>query len=566
MNDTPTTNTTEQLPSADKEHDVYEVDVVHCEHGHPKSSPTMKFKPHTQVKPPKPSSGHFFFANREFPRVKWWKNGRLRLLYFYIVVLVLTNTANGFDGSMMNGLQTLTYWTDYFGDPQGSVLGVFNASMSLGSLVGLGICPYLVDKWGRKMGVFSGSLIILLGTGLQAGSRNIGMFISGRLLLGLGMAITLSSAPLLVAELSHPQDRAVLCTFMGCTYHSGAFIAAWTTYGTLQIQSDWSWRLPSLLQCVCTIIILTFLYWIPESPRWYIDKDQSEKALDILAYYHADGNRDDEFVILEYTEIRTALLMDKDADRNSHWGDFLKTKGNRKRIGLITAIGIFSQWSGNGLVSYYLNKIMDSIGITEASTQLGINGGLKTFALICNFTFAFFVDKFGRRTIYMISTCGTFGTFIVWTILSARYEITEAAGLGTGVVVMIFFYDFFYNFKSGLMSTYTTEILPYGIRAKGYVWLNFTVTAALFFNQYANSPAIDALAWRYYIFYCVFLAFEIFIIYFYLIETRYTPMEEINKYFDGDEADVAEITVAQVEKSGMEEGKATTVSQVEIVR
>lgn len=33
--------------------------------------------------------------------------------------------------------------------------------------------------------------------------------------------------------------------------------------------------------------------------------------------------------------------------------------------------------------------------------------------------------------------------------------------------------------RSGLMSTYTTEILPYGLRAKGYVWLNFSVTLAL---------------------------------------------------------------------------------------
>jgi hypothetical protein len=30
------------------------------------------------------------------------------------------------------------------------------------------------------------------------------------------------------------------------------------------------------------------------------------------------------------------------------------------------------------------------------------------------------------------------------------------------------------------MANYTTEILPYGLRAKGFTWLNFCVTAALF--------------------------------------------------------------------------------------
>lgn len=97
------------------------------------------------------------------------------------------------------------------------------------------------------------------------------------------------------------------------------------------------------------------------------------------------------------------------------------------------------------------------------------------------------------------------------------------------------------------MASYTTEILPYGIRAKGFTWLNFCVTAALTFNQYANAVALDALAWKYYIFYCVFLVFEIAIVYLFIVETRYTPLEEINKFFDGDSAvDVAEIANADM--------------------
>ena len=74
-----------------------------------------------KIVPLKPPSGHFFFAGRAYPRVKWWKAPNLRLLYFYIVILILTNTANGFDGSMMNGLQSLSYWQDYFGVPRGAM-------------------------------------------------------------------------------------------------------------------------------------------------------------------------------------------------------------------------------------------------------------------------------------------------------------------------------------------------------------------------------------------------------------------------------------------------------------
>jgi len=121
--------------------------------------------------------------------------------------------------------------------------------------------------------------------------------------------------------------------------------------------------------------------------------------------------------------------------------------------------------------------------------------------------------------------------------------------------------------RSGIMASYTTEILPYGIRAKGFTWLNFCVTAALFFNQYVNAIAVQALAWKYYLFYCVFIVFEVVIIYFFIVETRYTPLEEIAKFFDGEDAvDIAEITNSEVKEiGGHTKEKEGTTTQVEHV-
>jgi len=216
---------------------------------HPNFSPLVKSKHHLTMafRPPKlrssstlvpvkPPKGHFIFAGRAFRRVAWWRQKHLRTLYFYIIVLILTNTANGFDGSMMNGLQTLAYWQKYFDHPKGSILGLFNASMSLGSLIGLFFNPYLIDWAGRKSGIMVGCIIMLLAVGLQSGAQNFGMFVAARLALGFGDTIVLGSAPLLIAEISHPQDRAILVTLSGASYHSGAFVASWVTYGTLKIQ------------------------------------------------------------------------------------------------------------------------------------------------------------------------------------------------------------------------------------------------------------------------------------------------------------------------------------------
>lgn len=102
----------------------------------------------------------------------------MRVLYFYIIVLIATNTANGFDNSMMNGLQALSYWQDYFDHPSGSILGLFNCVMSVGALIGLLFLPYIMDYWGRKPSLILGSFIMLLGVGLQSGARNFGTFLT----------------------------------------------------------------------------------------------------------------------------------------------------------------------------------------------------------------------------------------------------------------------------------------------------------------------------------------------------------------------------------------------------
>ncbi|KAG9193023.1 hypothetical protein G6011_03058 [Alternaria panax] len=245
---------------------------------------------------------------------------------------------------------------------------------------------------------------------------------------------------------------------------------------------------------------------------------------DFIVRSHGEGNENNEFFQLEFAGVRAAITLDKEQDK-TNWSDFLKTKGNRKRIIIATAIGFFSQWSGNGLISYYRKSVMDNVGLTDPQTELGINGGMKTLALCANFMFAFLVDKLGRRPIYLISTTGTFVMFNVFTIISARYDIAPQAQLGKGFIIMIFFYGIVFDIKSIFMTSYTTGISPYRLRAKGFTWLNFCVTAALL-------------------------------------------QPEIAKFFDSDDAiDVGEATLMDVKETGTSGGeKDVSVSHIEIAK
>lgn len=100
---------------------------------------------------------------------------------------------------------------------------------------------------------------------------------------------------------------------------------------------------------------------------------------------HAEGNADDEVVRLEFDEVRETIAIEKEAEQTG-WLELFKTRGNRHRLVILVSAGLFSQWSGNGLVSYYISGVLDSIGIRDQDTQLKINGGLNIWNFVVSTT------------------------------------------------------------------------------------------------------------------------------------------------------------------------------------
>jgi MFS family permease len=122
------------------------------------------------------------------------------------------------------------------------------------------------------------------------------------------------------------------------------------------------------------------------------------------------------------------------------------TAGNRKRVAICLLCGIFSQWSGTSLTAYYLHNILENIGIDSPNYQNMLNG----FILMCNMFEAWFwasmVDRFGRRKLFLIAAGGMNFTFAIWIALTATQIRTQQVSFGKGVIAMIFFHNFFYNF------------------------------------------------------------------------------------------------------------------------
>jgi len=267
-----------------------------------------------------------------------------------------------------------------------------------------------------------------------------------------------------------------------------------------------------------------------------VSKGREEEALRTLAYYHAQGNEKDPLVQYEYQEIISTIQLDKEVEKTVGWSTLFKTPGNRKRMRIIIAIAFFSQWSGNGLASYYLNKVLDAIGITSPTIQLLINGVLQIYNFVICVFGSLWCDKIGRRKLFIASTAGMLVCWILETVCFALYSERGTTAAAHTFIAMIYLFSTFYALAySPLIVTYTIEILPYNLRSKGFTVFNFTICASLVFNQYVNPIALQNIGWKYYTVYIAWLTFELIFIWMYLVETKNRTLEETAAIFDGDD-------------------------------
>jgi len=279
--------------------------------------------------------------------------------------------------------------------------------------------------------------------------------------------------------------------------------------------------------------------FLPESPRYLISKDRREEAFDILSKYHAEGDRNNVIVLAEMAQIETTIKLELVAAKLT-WLDLFKTAGMRKRAFLAMMIGLFTQWSGNTLISYYFFTILATVGITDPKTKQGINLGKEAWALINAVTIALFITRFKRRRMYLLCTTCMLIVYVSWTTCQGIYVEAEKKHkidpsfplnktAGSMAIFFIFLYSPAYNIGfNSLTYTYLVELFPYAERTRGLAFFQFFGRGAAFFATFVNPIGLDKISWRWLLVYCCWVLFEIVVIYFFFPETYNRTLEELS--------------------------------------
>ena len=466
----------------------------------------------------------------------------------------------GYDGSMVNGLNILPSYIDYF-DLDTATEGLQTSSIFIGgALAGL-TWGKITDALGRRPALFWAALITIVAVVLQTAAQNIAMFVIARILIGYGGGASGLTGPAYLAETLPLHWRAYGLGALNDCYYVGGLIAAGVTYGTFSMSSTWSWRTPSAIQGAASILCIVILPFIPESPRWLVYRGHSEAALRVVAQTYADGDAANPIVLAAFKEIVDTLEYEKNVGETLSLAQLFKTPVARKRVLLACSAAVFSTVAGNVIASYYLGTMLDNAGIVDTTTQLQINVVLNAWCLVCSVAGTRSCDQWGRKPTAIV--CHSFLTamlFIVGALTAVYGTSADTAGV-YGTVAAIFLFQGTYSFGwTPLLYLYPPEVLNYSVRANGLGVFQFVANGVALLIVWTMPIALANIGWKTYMVNGAWDVIIVGILAWYWIETKGRTLEEIDEVLEG--AKHSDVPDLEMIYKGKEEVGAAVAAEI----
>ncbi|THX90950.1 MFS general substrate transporter [Aureobasidium pullulans] len=475
-----------------------------------------------------------------------------RILTAVLLAVAVVNSAPkktlGYDSSVMNGLLILPSYTEYF-HLTDATIGLNNAAVWIGEIIATPIMQIIPDRYGRKKAILIATGITAVGIILQASAQSIAMFVVGRMIIGAGACLSNVSAPPLLGELLPPRSRSFMLGLFFSCFYVGSLLSAVINYGSQNIQSTWSWRLPSSLQLLPSVVAAIFLPFVPESPRWLIVHGEEAHAQEVLAIINGDEDLDKAAVAAQ--EIRLVIANEEAAYPRNAWREILSGPANRRRLLLLVVFGAMINTLGNFIVSFYLSKILDQAGIQETYKQTQINIILSCWSFAIAILGSFMLDIMGRRLQTLVGLSGMIITlYIIGGLIKHYGESTDTSGI-YGTLAVIFLFQGFYAFSiTPMTSLYPTEICQYKLRTAGTAIFRLLDsgcgTETSLMASFAMSFAMSDLGWKFYLINASWDVMFLVFVFFFFVETKGLNLEEIAVRF-GDERVVEGLEVTSNE-------------------
>ncbi|XP_063164049.1 proton myo-inositol cotransporter isoform X2 [Candoia aspera] len=267
-----------------------------------------------------------------------------------------------------------------------------------------------LNGWcGRRACILLASFIFAAGAVLLAAAQDKETLLGGRLVVGLGIGIASMTVPVYIAEVAPPHLRGRLVTINTLFITGGQFFAS-IIDGAFSYLPKNGWRYMLGLSAVPAVIQFLGFLFLPESPRWLIQKGQTQKARRILSRMRGNQTIDD-----EYDSIKNNI--EEEEKEVGAAGPviyrMLTYPPTRRELIVGCSFQMFQQLAGINTVMYYSATIMQMSGVRDDRLAIWLAAVTAFTNFIFTLVGVWLVEKIGRRKLTLGSLAGTTVALVV---------------------------------------------------------------------------------------------------------------------------------------------------------
>ncbi|KAM8890856.1 proton myo-inositol cotransporter-like isoform 2-T2 [Spinachia spinachia] len=279
-----------------------------------------------------------------------------------------------------------------------------------------------LNGWlGRRACILLASLVFSIGGVIMSLAPDKVVLLVGRVTVGLGIGIASMTVPVYIAEVSPPHRRGQLVT-VNSLFITGGQFAASVVDGAFSYVSRGGWRFMLGLSVLPAVLQFVGFLFLPESPRWLLQKGRSQEARRALSRIRGGRGVDE-----EYDTIRTS--MEEEAKEAPGGGLVLLrmfAHGPTRRA-LVVGCGLqmFQQLAGINTVMYYSATILQMGGVQDVNQAIWLSAATSATNFVFTLVGVWLVERVGRRRLTLGSLSGTGLSLTVLAVgfwLSARYS------------------------------------------------------------------------------------------------------------------------------------------------
>ncbi|MDO5437693.1 MAG: sugar porter family MFS transporter [bacterium] len=388
------------------------------------------------------------------------KNKNLYLVAFFVA---LGGLLSGFDTGVISG--ALLYINNEWHLSE-FMQGFLVSTVLMGAALGAVLNGRLADVYGRKKIIFITAIIFFAGSILCAVSPNVYLLMISRFIVGFAIGIITFCAPLYLSEISPEKIRGALVSMfqlaitMGIlfSYLSNAFFASFCE----------SWRLMLLIGIFPAALLATGIYFMPDTPRWYVLKGRFEEASNVLSKLQPEAD-----VKTEIENIKSLIFTEnkKGKFRFKKW----------MLLPLVIGVGgmFVQQWTGINTIIYYAPTILQQAGFSDNLGAICATIGIGVVNFLMTFVAIFSTDKIGRKPLLYIGLTGM-GICLFLLAASFKYALLLGDNAKYFALLSTILYIMFFAMSLGpVMILLVSEVFPLRIRG---VMMSISMMSNFVFN------------------------------------------------------------------------------------